>query len=183
MNMTPRNLAIIIVAGILGFFIAFKFPLLGLIAFLGAMIYVVIVFMRNKGGELADPAELAHARTFASPENMGTIYVMRKAFVAGQQGMNITIDDTLETQFRTGHFARAEVMPGEHTVTAQMSSQTKGTAAMHVVEVGAGEAVLLDMKIDMGMVQGKPTFSETRNPAEARAKLATLKLVKWKTGA
>lgn len=86
----------------------------------------------------------------------------------------------METQFRTGHFARAVVAPGEHTVTAQMASQTKGTAATHVVEVGAGEAVLLDMKIDMGMMQGKPAFIEIRNAGEARARLGSLKLVKWK---
>lgn len=91
MNMTPRNIAILIISAILGFFLAFKFPLLGLIAFVGAAIFVVVVFLRNKGGELADPVETAEARNFTSPEDKGTIYIMRKAFVAGQQGMNITI--------------------------------------------------------------------------------------------
>ena len=180
MNMTPRNIAIFAGAILIGLFIGLKYPLFGLLLLLPVMGYVAFILLRNDGGALADPATTAAARRFDSPADKAAIYVMRKGFVGGQQGMNVTIDGTLNSQFRTGHFVRAEVAPGEHTITAQLSSQTKGSAATQTVTLAPGECLLLDVKMNMGALQGSLEMFETRDPAEARSKLATLKLVEWK---
>ena len=180
MNMTPRNIAILVGAGLIGLFIGIKFPLFGMLLLLPVLGYVAFILLRNNGGTVANPAATEAARRFDSPADKATIYVMRKGFVGGQQGMNVTIDGTLNSQFRTGHFVRAEVAPGEHTIAAQLSSQTKGTAATQTVTLTPGESVLLDVKLNMGALQGSLEMFETRDPAEARSKLATLKLVEWK---
>jgi hypothetical protein len=104
---------------------------------------------------------------------------MRKGFMGGQQGMNVVIDGGAKSQFRTGRFVRADVEPGSHRVYARMNAQTEGTAVNHGVTLAAGECVLLDAKLEMGALQGSLVFLETRDPAEARRKLAGLKLVHW----
>lgn len=180
MNMTPRNIAILVGAGLIGLFIGIKFPVFSVFLLLPIFGYVAFILLRNNGAAVADPATTAAARRFESSADKAAIYVMRKGFVGGQQGMNVTIDGTLNSQFRTGHFVRAEVAPGEHTVTAQLSSQTKGTAMTHTVTLAPGECVLIDVKLNMGALQGSLEAFETRDPAEARGKIATLKLVEWK---
>lgn len=104
---------------------------------------------------------------------------MRKGFVAGQQGMNITLDDAYSAQFRTGRFVKADVEPGEHTIFAQMASGSKGAGATQNVNVAAGECVLLDAKINMGALQGTVEFIESRGAGGARQKLTGLKLIEW----
>ncbi|WP_229953435.1 DUF2846 domain-containing protein [Parasphingorhabdus litoris] len=108
------------------------------------------------------------------------IYVMRKGFVAGQQGMNITIDGALNSQIRSKYFLMAEVDPGKHEIEAQMSSGSKSAAVSHELTLAEGEIALLDMKINMGALQGKPDFAEIRDAREANNMLTGLKLVRWK---
>ncbi|MCK0128762.1 DUF2846 domain-containing protein [Erythrobacter sp. F6033] len=179
MNNATRNTILIAAAIVVGLVLGFQFPMLGLLLIIPVIAFVAIVFLRNKGGADADESLAAEARKFTASEGKAAIYVMRKGFVAGQQGMNVTIDGGQTTQFRTGRFAKAEVEPGEHTITAQMASQTKGTAATHTVSLAAGECVLLDVKLSVGALQGSLSYEETRNTAEARGKLAGLKLVLW----
>ena len=179
MNMTPRNIGLLVGAGVIGLVLGFMYPTFGLLMLIPVIGFVVFVLMRNKGGAEADEATAAQARQFTAPEGVAAIYVMRKGFVAGQQGMNITINGDKTTQFRTGRFVKAEVTPGEHTVEAQMASQTKGTAHTQTVTLAAGDCVLLDAKINMGALQGSVEFFETRDASEARGKLEGLKLVEW----
>ncbi len=179
MKNSPRNIALLIGAIIVGLILGIQYPMLGLLLLIPVIGFVVFVLMRNKGGAEADEATAAQARHFTASEGMAAIYVMRKGFVAGQQGMNITIDGGMTSQFRTGRFVKAEVTAGEHSIEAQMASQTKGTAHTQTVTLAAGECVLLDAKINMGALQGSVEFLETRDAGEARGKLAGLKLVEW----
>jgi len=183
MNMTPRNMALFGGAILIGLIVGFAYPLIGLLLLIPVLAYVAIILMRNRGGAEADEAVAAQARQFTASDGKAAIYVMRKGFVAGQQGMNVTVDGARTAQFRTGRFVKAEVEPGEHAVEAQMASQTKGTAETKTVSVAAGECVLLDAKLNMGALQGSVEFLETRDANEAREKLAGLKLVEWTTPA
>ena len=179
MNMTPRNIALFAAAILVGLLASQAFPIVGLLLVIPAVGYVIYVLVNNKGGAEASAEETALARQFTAAPGMAAIYVMRHGFVGGQQGMNVTINGLLTSQFRTKRFVRAEVPPGSHTVRAQMAAQTKGTAVEQVVDLAAGECVLLDAKLDMGALQGKLVLLETRDPTQARAKLAPLKLVQW----
>ena len=180
MNMTPRNIALFAGAIIIGLFLGLRYPMVGLLLFIPIVVVVAVILLRNKGGALASPTASAEARAFTAAPGKARIYVMRKGFVGGQQGMNVTIDDTFNSQIRTGYFLSAEVEPGEHTVYAQMASQTKSSAASETVTLAPGQAILLDAKLNVGALQGAVVFLTTDNAAEARAKLAKLKLVEWK---
>lgn len=180
MNMTPKNIILLGLAIIAGVVLGMMYPIIGLILFLPAVGFVVYILLNNKGASEADPVAAQAARQFTASEGMAAIHVMRDGFMGGQQGMNLTIDDSLTTQFRTGRFARAEVAPGTHRVAGRMAAQIGGGDTVNEVTLGAGECVLLDAKMEMGALQGKLVFLETRNPAEARAKLAKLKLVEWR---
>lgn len=180
MNWTPRNIILLVLALVLGLVLGLAFPLLGVLLIVPVLGYVIYILINNKGSAEADPAAAEAARAFTAPEGMAAIYVMRKGFMGGQQGMNVTVDGLLEAQFRTGRFVRTEVPPGTHTIGARMAAQTKGSAISQDITLAAGECVLLDAKLEMGALQGKLVLLETRDPAEARAKLAGLKLVEWK---
>lgn len=179
MNNTPRNIALLIGAIIIGLVLGFMYPMVGLLLLIPVIALVVIILMRNKGGAEADEGAAAQARQFTAEDGKAAIYVMRKGFVGGQQGMNVTIDGALKSQFRTGRFVKADVEPGEHTVEAQMASGSKKAGTTQVMTLAAGDCVLLDTKMNMGALQGSLEFLQTSDAAEAREKLAGLKLVEW----
>ena len=180
MKMTPMNIGIFIIAVLVGLFVGFQYPALSFLLILPVIGLVIFILMRNKSGAVADPAALDEAMKLIPASGKSRIYVMRKGFVGGQQGMNITINDTLNSQIRTKYFLMAEVEPGDHQVTAQMSSGTKGAAMTHDLSLKPDESVLLDMKLNMGALQGKPDFTEIRDMVQAKQMLDGLKLVEWK---
>jgi hypothetical protein len=180
MNMTPRNIILAISAIVAGLVLSQLFPIVGLVLLVPLIVYVAFVLLRNKGAAEAGPGATAQARQFLAGEGMAAIYVMRNAFVGGQQGMNVTVDGERTSQFRTGRFVRADVAPGAHMVEAQMASQTKGSGTVWEGTLAAGECVLLDAKLDVGALQGKLVLLEIRDASEARGKLGSLKLVEWK---
>jgi len=181
-KMTPRNIAIIIVAVIVGVYLGLKFPLFGLLCLVGGLGFAVFVLMSNKQGTLVDATARAAAQTGVPAEGKARIYVMRKGFMAGMQGMDITVDDTHKGQIRSGYFMMAEVDPGTHHLTARFSKQTESTRQSHDVTLAAGQIVLFDMTFDMGMVQGTIRFDEAHDAGHIRQKIANLKMVNWLQG-
>ncbi len=179
MHMTSRNIILFVLAAFVGIAAGLYYPIIGLILLPPVLIFLVFILLRNRGAKEADPAAAEAARQFTAPPGMAAIYVMRHGFVGGQQGMNVSIGG-LNSQFRTGRFVRAEVAPGTHEVRGRLAAQIGGTDKVHQVTLAPGECVLLDAKLDMGALQSKLVFLETRNPDEAREKLARLKLVEWK---
>lgn len=181
MHMTSRNIILFALAAIVGIVAGIYYPIIGLVLLVPMLIFVAFILLRNRGAKEVDFATAEAARQFTAPADMAAIYIMRHGFVGGQQGMNVTIDGTLTSQFRTGRFVRAEVSPGLHTIAGRMAAQIGGTDKIHQVAFAPGECVLLDAKLDMGALQAKLVFLETRDLEEARAKLEKLKLVEWKT--
>lgn len=179
MKMTPLNIGIFVGAIIIGGFLGLQFSGFAWLL-VPLIIFVAIVLLRNKSGDKADPAETAEAMKMIPAAGKARIYAMRKGFVAGQQGMNITIGSQYNSQIRSKYFLMAEVEPGVHEVTAQMSSGSKSAAVSHELTLAEGEIALLDMKLNMGALQGKPDFTEIRDAREANGMLTGLKLVKWK---
>jgi hypothetical protein len=180
MRMSSRNIVLFALALLVGLYLGLKYPIIGLVLLIPLIAFVVIVLMRNNQGSLADRAELDDAMQLTTNAGKARIYVMRKGFVAGMQGMNITVDNALNGQIRSKYFLMTEVVPGAHSVTAQMSSQTGSTAQMHEFILAEGECILLDMKLDMGLLQGKIVFEETRNNNKAQQMLSGLQMVAWK---
>ncbi|MEO9490812.1 MAG: hypothetical protein ABJG26_04240, partial [Marinomonas sp.] len=150
MKMSPRNIILLVGAIIIGVALGMIYPMFSILLLIPVIAFVVIVLMRNKGGAEADEGVAAAARQFTAEDGKAAIYIMRKGFVAGQQGMNLTLDDAQSAQFRTGRFVKADVEPGEHTIFGQMASGSKGAGAAQMLNVAAGECVLLDAKINMG---------------------------------
>ena len=180
MKMTPFNIALFVVAALVGLFIGIRYPGLALLLLIPVLIFVVVVLMRNKSGAVASPEALAHALQMTPAAGKARLYVMRKGFVGGQQGMNIAIDGQLQSQIRTKYFLMAELDPGAHQVKARMSSGTEGAARTHDLMLAAGDIVLLDMKLNMGALQDTPDFTEIRDPVQARQMLEGCRLVEWK---
>ncbi|MFC4292052.1 hypothetical protein ACFOWX_06455 [Sphingorhabdus arenilitoris] len=181
MKMTNKNVIFFGLALLVGIYLGLQYPLFGMVLLIPLIIFVVVILMRNKSGELADAASTEEARNFQVRPGLSRIYVMRDGFVGGQQGMNITIDGAMNSQIRSKYFLMLDVEPGKHQVTAQMASGTKSAELVYDVETADGECVLLDAKLNVGLLQGTPTFDEIRKPHIAKDKLAKLKLVKWKT--
>jgi hypothetical protein len=179
MKMNARNIILFTLAVLVGLYLGLRTPI-GLILILPLLGYVAFVFMRNQSGAKADPAALADAVRLQPAAGKARIYIMRKGFVGGQQGMNITVNGMLNSQIRSGYFLMAEVDPGEHGVEGHFSSQTRSSATTERVDVAAGECILLDAKFNMGAVQGKILFDQYRDPQEIRQKLDGLKLILWK---
>lgn len=121
MDNKTRNLIIIVVGVVVGLPLGFMYPIIGLLLLIPLVGYVAFIFLNNKGGAEADEATAKIARQFTASEGKAAIYIMRKGFVGGQQGLIITINDELSTQFRTGRFVKAEVEPGEHSVADRKS--------------------------------------------------------------
>ncbi|NJM49677.1 MAG: hypothetical protein HC843_01250 [Sphingomonadales bacterium] len=180
MKMTNRNVIFFAVAGLIGIFLGLQYPIIGLVLLIPLLIFVVVILMRNKSGELSSVEATAEAKLFKASGGKSRIYVMRDGFVGGQQGMNITINRTLNSQIRSKYFLMTELEPGKHSVNAQMASGSKSAALDYDVELAAGECVLLDAKLNVGLLQGTPTFDEVRKDHIAVDKLAKLKMVQWK---
>ncbi|MEP3224535.1 MAG: hypothetical protein ABJO01_01060 [Parasphingorhabdus sp.] len=179
MKMTPANIALFVGAIIIGLILGLQFSGFAWLI-VPLIIFVAVILLRNKSGEKADAGETAEAMKMIPTNGKARIYVMRKGFVGGQQGMNITINGDLNSQIRSKYFLMAEVDAGDHEVTAQMSSGSKSAAVTHALTLAENETVLLDMKINMGALQGKPDFTEIRDAREANGMLTGLTLIKWK---
>jgi hypothetical protein len=180
MKMTPLNIGLFSLAIVIGIYIGLSHPMIGLLLLIPVVVLVIFILMRNKSGALASAEESADALTMNVLPGKARIYVMRKGFVGGQQGMDISIDGQLSSQIRTKYFLMAEVEPGVHQITAKMASGTGNAARIHEVRLSAGEAILLDMKLNMGLVQGTPDFTEITDISEAKQMLQGCRLVGWK---
>jgi hypothetical protein len=104
---------------------------------------------------------------------------MREGFVGGMQGMNIEIDGVWKGQIRSKFFMMAEVAPGTHQVSARFNKQGSKTPALYDVELAAGEFILLNIGLEMGMMAGKPYYTPIADGVAIRQKLGNLKMVNW----
>ena len=179
MKMSPRNIVLFTIAIVVGVYLGLRFPLIGLLCLLVGVALVAYVLLSNKQGNEVDPTTRASALAITPRDGMARIYVARRGFVGGMQGMNITIDDTFNGQIRSGYFMMAEVHPGDHELSARFLAQTEGTRIRHTFNLAAGEAVLFEMNFDMGALQGKLRFDELRDKRAMAAALGQRKMIDW----
>ena len=183
MRMSKPNIILMIIivpiAALLGSSIGSSFPLFGLVALVGCIGFVAWVLLGNKQGKAVDGARLADARSIIVPAGKARIYVVRKGFVGGMQGLNVAIDGRFDGQIRSNFFMLADVEPGEHSVSARMAKQSEAARADHKVTLAAGGFVVINIGLEMGMVRMTPYFTDITDPAEARTMLAGAKMVDW----
>jgi hypothetical protein len=181
MRMSTRNiilcLLIIPIAYVIGGWVGKEMPILGLLFLLGLVGFVVWVLVGNKQGATVDGAARADALSFRPAPDRARIYVARKGFVGGMQGMNISIDGGWEGQIRSGYFMMADVAPGEHQMTAKMAKQSVQTS--HQVTLTPGSFILLDIGLEMGMVTITPFVTEISDGLAANAHLKAVKMADW----
>jgi len=178
--MTPRNIAILILAVLIGLYLGFAYPLIGLLCLVGGLGFAAYVIFSNKQGTKVDDATRASAMAMVPSEGRARIYFARRGFMGGAQGMNISIGNDYEGQIRSGYFMMAEVAPGTHDLSAKFNAQTEGSRVNHVVSVEAGESVLCEMGFDMGALQGKIRFDELRDKRAIVEQLGNRKMVAWR---
>ena len=181
MNRTTLILMIVLVpiSVVVGMAIGRSAPLLAMLILLGLIGFVVWILMSNKQGAAVTPAQRDAALAITPAAGTARIYVMREGFVAGMQGMNITIDDAWKGQIRSKFFMMAEVAPGTHRIGARFNKQGTKAPEFYDVDLEAGQFVLLNIGLEMGMMAGKPYYTRIDDGVAIRQKLAALKMVNW----
>ena len=182
MKMTPINTGLFVLMIGLGVWIGLRYPVVGLVLLIPMALLVAIILLRNKSGTMATAEETADALAMKISSDKARLFIMRNGFVGGQQGMNITLNGQLESQIRSKYFLMVDLDPGTHDVKAKMASGSESAARNHKVNLSAGDVVVLDMKLNMGVLQGTPDFTEIVGVDQARQALAGCRLVHWKSG-
>ena len=129
MKMTNRNVIFFGLAILVGVYLGFQYPIFGLALLIPLIVFIAFILLRNKSGTLASPESSTEAKLFQSAVGKSRIYIMRDGFVGGQQGMNIAINGSLNSQIRSKYFLMAEVDPGKHHINAQMASGSKSKSS------------------------------------------------------
>ena len=186
MRMSTSNIILMVILLPISIFIGMNMgqnmPSLAILLVLGLMGFVAWILLSNKQGARITGPALADAMALNVPAGKARIYVMRKGFVGGKQGMNIGIDDAVSGQMRSGYFMMADVEPGDHIITARMNKQSEKTRETKSITLEAGQLVLVDVGLEMGMVRMKPFFVATFDQPEIRNALRSLKMIAWLEG-
>jgi len=144
---------------------------------------VVMLLLNNLSGnrkaEQADPETRRKALAFEPAPDKAVLYLVRTGFVGKAAGMDVAIDGKTVVQLKSPRFARVELAPGAHKITASFSgglaSQTN-PSQFDVVAV-AGETIVLKLALGFGAV--KAPISIERVEADAvRPQLPGMTMVK-----
>jgi hypothetical protein len=179
---TPAIIAGVItlpIAVLVGVWLGQAMPLLSLVFLAGLVVLVVWILSGNKGGANASADRVADALTMRAPDGKARIYILRRGFVGGQQGMNITLSTGHKGQMRTNKYLVADVDPGSYVVMAQLNKQSSKFAASSDIELSAGDVILLTAGMEMGMLRATPYFTETRDRVAARNEIGGAVMVEW----
>ncbi len=183
MRMSTTNIILLIIVLPIslwfGSWIGSEMPLLALLGLVALIGFVAWVVLSNKQGAVVTGAARADALTMQPSADCARIYLVRKGFVGGMQGMNISIDDAWEGQIRSNHFMMAEVAAGDHQISARMAKQSEAARGNHVVTVAPGGFVVVDIGLEMGMVRMTPFFKEITDGLAANAHLNPAKMADW----
>jgi hypothetical protein len=181
MNRTTLIAMIVLapIAMVVGLMVGRSAPMLAFLFLVALMGFVAWILMANKQGAAATAAQREAALAITPTPGRARIYVMREGFVAGMQGMNITVDEAWKGQIRSKFFMMAEVMPGLHRIGARFNKQGTKSPEFYEVELAEGQFVLLNIGLEMGMMAGKPYYTRIDDGVAIRQKLAGLKMVNW----
>ncbi len=183
MKMTRNTKILLIIfmpiAVLLGMWFGRAYPLLGLLFFIGLIAYLAWLLMSNKQGPRVDGTALADALAVAPAPGKGRIYILRSGFYGRAQGMNIGVSSEHEGQIRGNFFMMAQLDPGTYTVTGRMARGSEKSRRESVLQVEAGQSVLIDISLEMTMTRVNLIFTEHGETAAIMAKLRSAKMVDW----
>ncbi|MES1156978.1 MAG: hypothetical protein ABUL73_04270 [Alphaproteobacteria bacterium] len=143
----------------------------------------VILLLNNLSGnrktEQADPEARRKALAFEPAPDRAALYLVRTGFVGKAAGMNLAVDGKTVVQLKSPRFARIDLAPGGHKLTASfgggLASQTNPSE--FDFNVAAGEIVVLKLTLGFGAV--KAPISIERIGAEAvRSQLPGMTMVR-----
>lgn len=151
---------------------------LTVLLFGGIIVFCIWALSSNKGGQKADTAAVAEARTMRAPDGKARIYVTRRGFVAALQGMDVTLDGVAKGQIKSGQMLMADVEPGTHRLHVATAKAKLANAAELDIEVGAGGVIVIDAMIEMGALKGSVKLTHL-DAAKARENVNATKLILW----
>jgi len=151
---------------------------LTVLLFGGIIVFCIWALSSNKGGQKADTAAVAEARTMRAPDGKARIYVTRRGFVAALQGMDVTLDGVAKGQIKSGQMLMADVEPGTHHLHVATAKAKLANAAELDIEVGAGGVIVIDAMIEMGALKGSVKLTRL-DAAKARENVNATKLILW----
>lgn len=186
--MKAQHIVLFVIAGIIGFFLAFYVSSTGaggdwflpvcLVVAIGIPLVLLIrlVFI-NKPVHRAGKSEEASARTADPPPGSGTLFVYRDQFVGKLVGTDLSIDDKPVGQLRGKTFYRFDLPAGQYTLKSAMGSKMSGSLA---VTLKTGERVYVHESFEMGMIRNSLSLAIAAAPKGARA-LSKCRLLQGET--
>ncbi len=142
-----------------------------------ATYFILTNISGNRKVSTVDAATHQRALAFEVPPERAALYVMRTGFPGRATGMNISIDGRDVAQIKSYRFTRVDVPPGAHTVVVAFAGPlgAQGEPAELKLEVKAGEAAVLHLRVKMGAFAGSPTI-ERVELATVRADLQGMRM-------
>ncbi|MES1202106.1 MAG: hypothetical protein ABUS57_11740 [Pseudomonadota bacterium] len=143
-----------------------------------AVLYIANNLSGNRAAAQADDETRRRGLAFEVEPGKAALYVVRTGFVGKAAGMDLALDGRPFVQLKSPRFARLDIAPGPHTLTASfgggLAAQTRPMEREFVA--GAGDVIV--MKLALGLGATKAPISIDRVTADSvRAQLGTMKMV------
>ena len=174
--------AVFIVFLFVGFSIGAGGSLLLVILALAAIVALIIFFLSGNKKEVAvSDVALADARQMRAPSGMARLYIVRRGFVGGQQGMDIAIDTTHNGQIKSGRALVADLPPGQHTLTARMARGGDQSETSLVLDLATDSVAVVHATTTMGASTASVRLSVMNDMNAAKGELDKARFLIWQT--
>ena len=142
--------------------------------------YIFANLAGNKKLPIADAAEKQAALALKPPPGKALLVAYREGFVAKLAGLNIAVDGKEVAQLTAPKFTVLALPPGTHTLTCGFGGLAgpQSKPGTYNFDVAADSVATVGIGVSMGMVQGSMKFTPIANLDAARAKLASMPMVK-----
>jgi hypothetical protein len=142
--------------------------------------YIFANLAGNKKLPIADAAEKQAALALKPPAGKALLVAYREGFVAKLAGLNIAVDGKEFAQLTAPKFTVLALPPGTHTLTCGFGGLAgpQSKPGTYNFDVAADSVATVGIGVSLGMVQGSMKFTPIANLDAARAKLATMPMVK-----
>ncbi len=183
MRMSNTNKALMVIvlpiSVFVGMWIGRELPGLAFVFLLALAAFVAWILLSNKQGTQVTGAARDAALSMTPPNGMARLYVSRVGFAGGMQGMNVALSSGHEGQIRAKYVMMAELAPGTYQLSARMAKQGEKQRRSTDVTLAAGDNVLIEVTLEMGIIGMSPIFEEVRDAVAIRSKLMPIKMVDW----
>jgi hypothetical protein len=142
--------------------------------------YIFANLAGNKKLPIADAAEKQAALALKPPPGKALLAVYREGFVAKLAGLNIAVDGKEFAQLTAPKFTLLALPPGTHTLTCGFGGLAgpQSKPGVYNFEVAPDGVATVRIGVAFGWVQGNMKFTPLANLDAARAKLASMPMVK-----